>query len=127
MLDVAQKIGNSTIRESDEPTAGGARLGSSTQNIEDRHTSVGYVPEDARAEYPPKFDEITQILENYNNYNFDLFDLYDKTSNRALRVLSHHLFAEANLFEIFVIPLDKFGNYINAIEKGYHADLPCIL
>lgn len=122
MAEVAQKIGSSTIKETEEPTVVETRNGASTQNIDTQPLSV---PEDARAEYPPKLAEISQILENYNNYNFDLFDLCDKTSNRALRVLSHHLFAEANLFEVFVIPLDKFGNYINAIEKGYHADLPC--
>jgi hypothetical protein len=80
--------------------------------------------QDRRVFYPPEIEDITQSLSRYNEYDFNLFELAQLSGNHSLYLLSHHLFAQAKLFELFVIPMDKFSNCIFAIENGYHADLP---
>ncbi|KAI8893379.1 hypothetical protein BC833DRAFT_298810 [Globomyces pollinis-pini] len=95
----------------------------SFSNCQEQSAISGY--SDNRAAYPPEILEIANILERYNDYDFNLFNLSNATGNRSLYILSHHLFAQANLFEAYNIPRDKFSNCIAAIEQGYHADLPC--
>ncbi|KAI8912553.1 hypothetical protein EDD86DRAFT_201692 [Gorgonomyces haynaldii] len=80
--------------------------------------------EDIGAAYPPVLESINQLLLKSNDYNWHIFEFTQATSNHSLSVLSHHLFTSANLFEAFSIPRDKFRNFLTAIEKGYHADLP---
>lgn len=81
--------------------------------------------QDQRIAYPPEIEEIIVSMSRYNDYDFNLFELARISGNRSLYLLSHHLFAEAKLFELFAIPIDKFSNCIAAIEAGYHSDLPC--
>ncbi|KAJ3373758.1 cAMP-specific 3',5'-cyclic phosphodiesterase 4D [Kappamyces sp. JEL0680] len=99
-----------------------ANPGLATQETDRRFSKSS--PQDKRAIYPPEIDEIAQILSRYNDYDFNLFELANLSGNRSLYLLSHHLFFQAKLFDLFVIPLDKFSNCIAAIESGYHADLP---
>jgi hypothetical protein len=129
--DVAQKIGNSTIKESNvleednqenEPSPAPLPLSLPTPQEDRRFSNI---VQDPRAVYPPTIEEIQQALSRYNDYDYNLFELARVSGNRSLSLLSHHLFAQAKLFEAFGIPVDKFGNCINAIEKGYHLDLPC--
>lgn len=81
--------------------------------------------DDPGAAYPPILDNITPLLLKSNDYNWQIFEFSKATSNHSLTVLAHHLFTNANLFEAFTIPRDKFRNFLLAIEKGYHSDLPC--
>ncbi|KAJ3271429.1 cAMP-specific 3',5'-cyclic phosphodiesterase 4D [Terramyces sp. JEL0728] len=106
-----------------EVNATGAVVATPPLTGDDRR--ISNIAQDPRAVYPPEIEEIATLLTRYNEYDFNLFELSRATGNRTLMVLSHHLFAQAKLFEAFLIPLDKFGNCISAIEKGYHADLPC--
>jgi hypothetical protein len=131
--DVAQKIGNNTIKESnilDEELAENENTNPalpsdlSTPQEDKRFSSL---MQDPRATYPPTIEEIQQALVRYNDYDYNLFELSRISGNRSLSLLSHHLFSQAKLFEAFGIPMDKFGNCITAIEKGYHSDLPCNL
>ncbi|KAJ3255308.1 cAMP-specific 3',5'-cyclic phosphodiesterase 4D [Boothiomyces macroporosus] len=105
-----------------EPEAATGTVANTQLTGDDRR--ISNIAQDPRAVYPPEIEEIANLLSRYNDYDFNLFELARATGNRTLMVLSHHLFAQAKLFEAFLIPLDKFGNCISSIEKGYHADLP---
>lgn len=76
------------------------------------------------AEYPPVNDNVTKLLLKYDDYNWQIFDFSKATRNHPLTVLSHHLFTNANFFECFSIPRDKFRNFLLAIEHGYDSSLP---
>jgi hypothetical protein len=76
------------------------------------------------AVYPPVIISVTQLLLKCSDYNWPIFEFSKETSNHSLTVLSQHLFTNANFFVSFNIPKDKFRNFLLAIEKGYHADLP---
>jgi hypothetical protein len=92
----------------------------STQLVPARRNS-----DDPGAAYPPILPEVAPLLLKCGDYNWQIFDFSKATSNHSLTVLSHHLFTNANLFEAFSIPRDKFRNFLLAVEKGYHSNLPC--
>jgi 3'5'-cyclic nucleotide phosphodiesterase len=83
------------------------------------------IVQDPRSIYPPELEEINSILSCFNDYDFNLFELARISGNHSLYLLSHHLFTQSKLFESFSIPVEKFSSCIEAIERGYHSDLPC--
>ncbi|XP_056410266.1 cGMP-inhibited 3',5'-cyclic phosphodiesterase 3B [Hyla sarda] len=67
-----------------------------------------------------------QLLQKLDNWNFPIFDLMEKTGGKSGRILSqvsHTLFHDTNLFEIFKIPEAEFRNFFRALESGYR-DIP---
>ncbi|RKO89746.1 hypothetical protein BDK51DRAFT_40751 [Blyttiomyces helicus] len=69
--------------------------------------------------------DLAVLLSRSNDFNWSIFEFVEVTKGRPLSVLAHHLFRRADLFNQFQIPLDKFRNFVVAIETGYHSDLPC--
>jgi hypothetical protein len=76
------------------------------------------------AVYPPVDSSVIQLCSKWSDYNWQIFEFSKLTCNHSLAVLSQHLFTNANFFETFNIPQDKFRNFVFTIEKGYHEDLP---
>jgi len=68
---------------------------------------------------------VANILCQIPVYSFPIFDLVEATNRRPLATMAFSLFQKADLFQTFDLPIDKFKNFICAIEKGYHEDLPC--
>lgn len=83
--------------------------------------------QDPGSAYPPILDSVNRLLPRYVEFNWPIFEFTAATNNHSLKILSHQLFADANLFDGFSIPEDKFVNFLFAIEKGYKKNLPCIL
>ncbi|XP_053576597.1 cGMP-inhibited 3',5'-cyclic phosphodiesterase 3B isoform X2 [Bombina bombina] len=66
------------------------------------------------------------LLEKLDNWNFPIFDLMEKTGGKSGRILSqvsHALFQDTGLFELFRIPSREFRNFFQALENGYR-DIP---
>eukprot|EP00842_Homolaphlyctis_polyrhiza_P004631 jgi/Hompol1/5169/HPOL_004197-RA len=82
------------------------------------------VAEDPGSAYPPVLEAVVPLLSSSIDYNWNLFEFATATQNNTLMVLSSHLFASANLFDFYSIPIDKFRNFVRKIASGYHADLP---
>ncbi|KAM4617280.1 cGMP-inhibited 3',5'-cyclic phosphodiesterase 3B [Discoglossus pictus] len=71
-------------------------------------------------------DDQDSLLEKLDNWNFPIFDLMEKTGGQTGRILSqisHTLFQDTGLFEIFRIPPREFRNFFQALENGYR-DIP---
>ena len=112
-----------TFKENFDSVAASAEEIKSKAQLAERRLSK--MIQDPRSVYPPELEEIDNILACSNDYDFNLFELARLSGNHSLYLLSHHLFSQAKLFESFLIPIEKFSNCIEAIERGYHSDLPC--
>uniref|UniRef100_A0A8C5WEY7 Phosphodiesterase n=1 Tax=Leptobrachium leishanense TaxID=445787 RepID=A0A8C5WEY7_9ANUR len=67
-------------------------------------------------------DELLKL----DNWNFPIFDLMEKTGGKSGTILSqvtHTLFHDTSLFEIFKIPEQEFRKFFQALENGYR-DIP---
>ncbi|XP_065317259.1 cGMP-inhibited 3',5'-cyclic phosphodiesterase 3A-like isoform X2 [Gordionus sp. m RMFG-2023] len=68
-----------------------------------------------------KLDELENdpLLNRINNWDFPIFEFSEKAGPTTLSQLAYRIFYEANLFEIYKIPLRKFLNFFHALESGY--------
>jgi hypothetical protein len=69
---------------------------------------------------------VADLLETVDQFHWPVFDFCQGTNSRGLSTLSYFLFQREGLFNNFQLPTLKFWKFINAIEKGYHPDLPCM-
>ncbi|KAJ3052000.1 High affinity cAMP-specific 3',5'-cyclic phosphodiesterase 7A [Rhizophlyctis rosea] len=68
--------------------------------------------------------DLANLLGRTSDYNFPMFEFAEVSKGRSLATLTEYLFRKADLFSTLGLPLDKFRNFIGAVEKGYRAELP---
>ncbi|KND00117.1 uncharacterized protein SPPG_04459 [Spizellomyces punctatus DAOM BR117] len=68
-------------------------------------------------------DRTVSLLVRANEYNFPIFDFVEATSQHPLLVLSHHLVVQSGLLPRLGLPVDKFLNFMHAVEAGYNPQL----
>lgn len=63
--------------------------------------------------------DILEVLNDIDNYDFDIFKLNEVTNGRPLFYLSLRLFEIHDLYSKFKIPIHKFREFLDRVEKGY--------
>ncbi|KAJ3415184.1 Calcium/calmodulin-dependent 3',5'-cyclic nucleotide phosphodiesterase 1B [Chytridiales sp. JEL 0842] len=61
---------------------------------------------------------------NILDFNWSVFELNAITEGHCLPTLALHIFERENLFKDLKISQEKFLNFMLAVEKAYHNDLP---
>jgi hypothetical protein len=71
-----------------------------------------------------KMVKMHQLIGQTHEWTFPIFELEGLAQGRPLIFLCTFLFQKYNLFDFYKIKIEKFYNFMNSIEAGYHADLP---
>jgi hypothetical protein len=66
-----------------------------------------------------------QVLTNIPDFNWSVFELFEVAEGHCLPALSMHVFQKEGLFSSLSIQPENFLNFILALERSYHNDLPC--
>ncbi|KAI9355315.1 hypothetical protein DFJ73DRAFT_623591 [Zopfochytrium polystomum] len=108
--DPSPQPASSSVTTSNHSSAG--HIASPPNDLEDPTRSVS------------DSEKIVELLESADSWNWDLFTMDTATSGRPLITLSHFLFLRSNLYAILHIPVEKFLKFVEAIESGYHREVP---
>ncbi|KAJ3129283.1 cAMP-specific 3',5'-cyclic phosphodiesterase 4D [Nowakowskiella sp. JEL0407] len=68
-------------------------------------------------------DEAKRLLRHVDEFNFDIFAFEKATMGNPLLVLANELIVRRGLLDRLGLPVDKFLNFIQTLEAGYHKDL----
>lgn len=63
----------------------------------------------------------SELLKQINDYNFPMFEFFKSTS-RPLLTMSYHIFVKSGLLTRLHLSINKFLNFMSAIEDGYHPE-----
>ncbi len=65
------------------------------------------------------------MLGHIPEFNFPIFDFQAITEGRPLTVMGHELVVKTGILSRLGLSLEKFHNFITAIEMCYDSSLPC--
>ncbi|KAJ1568771.1 cAMP-specific 3',5'-cyclic phosphodiesterase 4D, partial [Nowakowskiella sp. JEL0078] len=68
--------------------------------------------------------EAANLLRNVNDFNFDIFAFEKATNGNPLLIMANHVVVKSGLLDRLGLPANKFLNFVQTLEAGYHKDLP---
>jgi hypothetical protein len=67
---------------------------------------------------PSIFAKVTSHLSLIETYDFDIFELNELLDKNIMQSIAKEIFTRRNFFD-YLIPEDKFDNFVNEMVKGY--------